>query len=104
MNILTMLWKNLLGRLRTLLFPERPKVTQRFRGLMHFDPELCTGCAICKFRCTSRAINFKAAKASSLGATTQANARSAAAVLRGMQGMHTRSPRSRHPADLSQRG
>ena len=29
---------------------------------MQFDPELCTGCAICKFRCTSRAITFKAGK------------------------------------------
>ena len=62
MCILTMLWKNLWGGPRTLLFPERPKVTQRFRGLVQFDPELCTGCAICKFRCTSRAIDFKGGK------------------------------------------
>src|SRR5689334_20365577 len=55
MSILTMLWKNFWGGSRTLLFPQRPKVTQRFRGLVQFDPELCTGCAICKFRCTSRA-------------------------------------------------
>jgi formate hydrogenlyase subunit 6/NADH:ubiquinone oxidoreductase subunit I len=62
MNILTMLLKNLWGGSRTLLFPVRPKVTKGFRGLVHFDPELCTGCAQCKFRCTSRAIEFKAGK------------------------------------------
>ncbi len=59
MNILTMLWKNLWGGSRTLRFPSRPKVTQRYRGLVQFDPELCTGCAICKFRCTSRAITYR---------------------------------------------
>jgi len=62
MNILTMLWKNLWGGSRTLRFPLRPKVTQRYRGLVQFDPELCTGCAICKFRCTSRAITYQAGK------------------------------------------
>src|SRR5260370_22013189 len=62
MNILTMLWKNLFGGHRTLLFPERPRVTERFRGLVQFDPARCTGCAICKFRCTSRAIEFKGGK------------------------------------------
>jgi formate hydrogenlyase subunit 6/NADH:ubiquinone oxidoreductase subunit I len=62
MNILTMLWKNLFGGHRTLLFPERPHVTERFRGLVQFDPARCTGCAICKFRCTSRAIDFKGGK------------------------------------------
>jgi formate hydrogenlyase subunit 6/NADH:ubiquinone oxidoreductase subunit I len=62
MNIFAMLWKNLWGGSRTLLFPERPKVTKRFRGLVQFDPTLCTGCAICRFRCTSRAIEFKAGK------------------------------------------
>lgn len=62
MNILTMLWKNFWGGSRTLLFPARPNVTQHFRGLVQFDPNLCTGCAICKFRCTSRAITYKAGK------------------------------------------
>ena len=62
MNILTMLWKNFWGGSRTLLFPARPNVTQHFRGLVQFDPGLCTGCAICKFRCTSRAITYKAGK------------------------------------------
>jgi formate hydrogenlyase subunit 6/NADH:ubiquinone oxidoreductase subunit I len=45
-----------------LLFPARPKVTKGYRGLVRFDPALCTGCAICRFRCTARAIEFKAAK------------------------------------------
>lgn len=62
MSILTMLWKNLWGGTRTLRFPLRPKVTQRYRGLVQFNPELCTGCAICKFRCTSRAITYQAGK------------------------------------------
>jgi formate hydrogenlyase subunit 6/NADH:ubiquinone oxidoreductase subunit I len=62
MNILFMLWKNLWGGSRTLLFPARPKVSNGFRGLVRFDPELCTGCAICRFRCTARAIEYKAGK------------------------------------------
>jgi formate hydrogenlyase subunit 6/NADH:ubiquinone oxidoreductase subunit I len=62
MNILTMLWKNLWGGSRTLRFPARPNITPRFRGLVQFDPARCTGCAICKFRCTSRAIDFKGGK------------------------------------------
>ncbi len=62
MSILSMLWKNLWGGNRTMLFPARPKVSDGYRGLVKFDPELCTGCAICKFRCTARAIEFKAGK------------------------------------------
>jgi formate hydrogenlyase subunit 6/NADH:ubiquinone oxidoreductase subunit I len=62
MNILAMLWKNLWGGSRTLLFPARPKVSEGYRGLVRFDPELCTGCAICRFRCTARAIEFRAGK------------------------------------------
>jgi len=62
MNILTMLWKNLWGGSRTMLFPARPKVTARYRGLVRFDPTLCSGCAVCKMRCTSRAIDFKTGK------------------------------------------
>ncbi len=62
MNILTMLWKNLWGGHRTLRYPARPAVSAGFRGLVQFDPELCTGCAICKFRCTSRAITFTGGK------------------------------------------
>lgn len=62
MNILVMLWQNLRGGARTLRFPQRPPVTERFRGRVQFDPARCTGCAICRFRCTSRAIDFKAGK------------------------------------------
>jgi ferredoxin len=62
MNILTMLWKNLWGGSRTMRFPARPKVTEGFRGRVRFDPALCTGCAICRFRCTARAITFSAGK------------------------------------------
>jgi hypothetical protein len=45
MNILTMLWKNLMGGSRTILFPARPRVSERYRGRVRFDPTLCTGCA-----------------------------------------------------------
>jgi len=62
MKILTMLWNNLWRGYQTLLFPARPKITARFRGRVQFDPEFCTGCAVCRFRCTSRAIEFKAGK------------------------------------------
>jgi formate hydrogenlyase subunit 6/NADH:ubiquinone oxidoreductase subunit I len=62
MNILTMMWKNLWGGSRTMLFPKRPKVTANYRGLVRFDPALCSGCAICKMRCTARAIEFKTGK------------------------------------------
>jgi len=62
MKMLAMLWRNLWGGARTLRFPARPKVTERYRGLVRFNPALCTGCAICRFRCTSRAIEYKAGK------------------------------------------
>jgi formate hydrogenlyase subunit 6/NADH:ubiquinone oxidoreductase subunit I len=61
-NILAMLWKNLWGGSRTMLFPARPKVSEHYRGLVRFDPERCSGCAICKFRCTAKAIDFKGGK------------------------------------------
>jgi len=57
-----MLWKNLWGGSRTTLFPARPKVSEHYRGLVRFDPELCSGCAVCKFRCTAKAIDFKGGK------------------------------------------
>lgn len=62
MKTLSMLWKNLVGGARTLRFPARPRLTEGYRGLVRFDPERCTGCAICRFRCTARAITFTAAK------------------------------------------
>jgi formate hydrogenlyase subunit 6/NADH:ubiquinone oxidoreductase subunit I len=62
MKILTMMWNNLRRGYQTLVFPARPEISSRFRGRVEFDPELCIGCAICRFRCTSRAIDFKAGK------------------------------------------
>ncbi|HUH62209.1 MAG TPA: 4Fe-4S dicluster domain-containing protein [Terracidiphilus sp.] len=62
MTILAMLLKNVCSGAVTLRFPARPSVTPRFRGLVRFDPSLCTGCAICKLRCTSRAITYTAGK------------------------------------------
>ena len=58
MNILAMLWSNLRRGAATIRFPERPLVSEGYRGLVCFNPELCTGCAICRFRCTARAITF----------------------------------------------
>ena len=62
MKIFAMLWKNLWGGARTMRFPARPAAAEGFRGLVRFDPALCSGCAQCKFRCTARAIDFKAGK------------------------------------------
>lgn len=62
MNILAMLWSNLRRGAMTVRFPKRPAVSPGYRGLVCFNPELCTGCAICRFRCTARAINFSSAK------------------------------------------
>ena len=62
MNILIMLWKNLRRGYQTLLFPARPKITARFRGLVEFESVYCTGCGVCKMRCTSRAIDIKPGK------------------------------------------
>lgn len=62
MNILAMLWSNLRRGTMTFRFPERPAVSNGYRGLVCFNPELCTGCAICRFRCTARAITFSSAK------------------------------------------
>ena len=45
-----------------MLYPTRPMVGAGYRGLVRFDPAACTGCAICKMRCTSRAITFNAGK------------------------------------------
>lgn len=61
MKILGLLWKNLRSGVATLRYPRRPPVAAGFRGLVQFDPSLCTGCAMCRFRCTARAITFQAA-------------------------------------------
>lgn len=61
MKILRLIWKNLRSGIATLRFPERPPVTPGFRGLVRFDSERCSGCAMCRFRCTARAITFTAA-------------------------------------------
>ncbi len=62
MNILTMMWRNVRRGAATLRFPARPPVSAGYRGLVRMDTALCTGCALCRFRCTARAITFTAAK------------------------------------------
>ena len=60
MKILRLLWKNLRRGIATLHFPAAPPVSPGFRGLVQFDATRCTGCAMCRFRCTARAITFTA--------------------------------------------
>lgn len=62
MNIFAMMWRNLWRGPETLRFPARPPVSTGFRGLVRFDPLLCTGCALCRLSCTSRAIEYTAGK------------------------------------------
>ncbi len=61
MKILGLLWQNLRRGVATLRYPAAPPVTMGYRGLVRFDPTRCTGCAMCRFRCTARAITFNAA-------------------------------------------
>jgi hypothetical protein len=65
----------------TLLFPARPKVTERYRGLVQFDPDAAAPAAPSANCAAPRAPSIsKAARASSPGATTPANAPSADAA------------------------
>lgn len=61
MNIWAMLWQNIRRGVTTLRYPARPPVSSGFRGMVHFDPTRCTGCAMCRFRCTAHAITFTSA-------------------------------------------
>ena len=61
MKIFGLLWKNLRHGVVTLRYPDAPSLKTGYRGLVHFDPARCTGCAMCRFRCTARAITFAAA-------------------------------------------
>jgi|ERR1017187_1137052 formate hydrogenlyase subunit 6/NADH:ubiquinone oxidoreductase subunit I len=62
MSILDLLWRNLRRGTTTLRFPKRPPASPGYRGLVRFDPTLCIGCAVCRFRCTARAITFSSTK------------------------------------------
>jgi len=59
MNIVKMLVENLRLGPVTLRFPDTAPVAPRYRGMVEFDPALCTGCATCAFVCTSAAIKFR---------------------------------------------
>ena len=61
MKIFGLLLKNVRRGVVTLRYPAAPPVSNGFRGLVRFDPSRCTGCAMCRFRCTARAITFTAA-------------------------------------------
>lgn len=60
MKIFMLLWNNLRRGVATLRYPDAPLISDGFRGLVHFDPSRCSGCAMCRFRCTARAITFEA--------------------------------------------
>lgn len=62
MKILRLLWSNVRSGAMTLRFPAGPPVSEGYRGLVLFDPSLCIGCALCRFRCTAKAITFQAGK------------------------------------------
>ncbi|HVP64925.1 MAG TPA: 4Fe-4S binding protein [candidate division Zixibacteria bacterium] len=59
MSIVTLLLNNLSSRPVTLRFPQRPPAAPGYRGTVIYDAEKCTGCGMCAFRCTSRAIEFR---------------------------------------------
>lgn len=59
MKMLLMLLRSLFSRPKTVRFPARPGVSNHYRGLVHFDQTRCSGCGMCSFRCTSRAIMFR---------------------------------------------
>ncbi len=62
MKMLTMLLQNLRRGSLTVRFPARPAVSEDYRGLVCFDATRCSGCSMCAFRCTSRAITFRNSK------------------------------------------
>ena len=59
MNILTLLFKNFMTGSVTVRFPQRPPTEEGYRGLVRYEDSKCTGCAVCAYRCTSRAITFR---------------------------------------------
>ena len=59
MNIAGLLLINFSNRPVTFRFPQRPPVAPGYRGLVIHEPEKCTGCGMCAFRCSSRAIEFR---------------------------------------------
>jgi formate hydrogenlyase subunit 6/NADH:ubiquinone oxidoreductase subunit I len=61
MNIFGLLWKNVRNGAATLRFPACAPAPERLRGMVRFDQTRCTGCAVCRFRCTSGAIQFQPA-------------------------------------------
>jgi formate hydrogenlyase subunit 6/NADH:ubiquinone oxidoreductase subunit I len=62
MNTIAMLLRNLFAPSFTVRLPNRPIVRSGYRGLVHYEPSKCTGCSMCAFRCTSRAITFRSTK------------------------------------------
>jgi ferredoxin len=62
MNILTMLWKNLWGGSRTVLFPARPKVSEGYRGLVRSIPRSAPAAPSAGFAAPRAPSSFKSGK------------------------------------------
>lgn len=62
MNTIAMLFRNIFGGSIAMRFPDAPKTHSGYRGLVEYEAAKCTGCSMCAFRCTSRAIRFRGTK------------------------------------------
>jgi len=59
MNILNLLWENLLHGPVSFHFPQHPASPAGLRGLVQNDPERCTGCGTCAYVCAPAAIQVR---------------------------------------------
>ena len=62
MTTFAMLLRNIFGPRLTVLFSAAPPPHSGYRGLVEYEATKCTGCSMCAFRCTSRAIRFRGTK------------------------------------------
>ena len=62
MKTIAMLLRNIFRRPLTVRFPDAPVPRAGYRGLVVYEADKCTGCSMCAFCCTSRAIRFRGTK------------------------------------------
>jgi len=58
-SIARLLFQNLSEGSITLPFPERQPIHGEYRGLVHNQPDKCSGCGLCAYVCTSSAIKVE---------------------------------------------